>query len=79
MSSSAAWPTCEKTGRAEWELAVGLVLCAATQIEQAASDVRVGCLWVDSAVAVHNITDRQSHTDHRRAHRMRSRFGIRLY
>src|SRR5882672_5021224 len=78
-SSSAAWPICEKTGCAELELAVGLVLCAATQIEQEASEIRVGCLWVDSAVAVHSIMDRHSQADHRITHRMRSCIGIRLY
>jgi hypothetical protein len=43
---------------------VGLALWATTQIEQVIDPVRKGWLWVDSAVAVHNIRDKQSHADH---------------
>jgi len=63
-SSSRSTPIAAKTGAAWLELTVGLALCAATQIEQEADSVFVGWLWVDSAAAAHNISDRQSHADH---------------
>jgi hypothetical protein len=58
-------PTVVKIGVVWPVLAVGLVLCAATQIEQAADSVWLGWLWVDSTAAVHSIRDRQNQTDQR--------------
>jgi len=78
MSSSCSRPTAAKTGAAWPELAAGLALCAATQIEQEADSVRVAWLWVDSAAAVQNIRDRQSHADHRNHRRINFPFRIRL-
>jgi hypothetical protein len=66
-----------KTGRTWVELTVGVVLCAATQIEQAAASVWLGWLWIDSTAAVHNIRDRQSHADQRITARMLSRIRTR--
>jgi hypothetical protein len=63
-SSSRNTPTVAKTGRTWLELAVGLELCAATQMEQDEACARLGWLWVDSAAAVHNVRDRQSQADH---------------
>jgi hypothetical protein len=47
-----------------------VVLWAATQIEQDADSVWFGWLCVDSATAVHNIKDRQSHANHRNESRI---------
>jgi hypothetical protein len=69
-SSSCSTPTVANTGWAWEELAVGLELCAATQMEQEEACERLGWLWVDSAAAVHNIRDRQSQADHRNQRRM---------
>jgi hypothetical protein len=63
-ASSRSRPTAANTGVAWLEFRVGLALCATTQIVQEADPVRKGWLCVDSAVAVHNIRDRQSHADH---------------
>ena len=65
MSSSRSKPIAANTGAAWLELAVGLALCASTQIVQEADSVRVACVCVVSAAAVHNIKDRQIHADHR--------------
>jgi putative AlgH/UPF0301 family transcriptional regulator len=75
-SSSCSRPIASKTGRARWQLAVGAVLWAATQMEQEADSVWLGWLWVDSTTAVHNIKDRQSHVNHRPVNRMRSCIGL---
>lgn len=73
VNTGAAWP----------ELAVGRVLCATTQIEQDEDSVRVGWWCVDSAAAVHTISERHNHVDHRIHKRIAYRttlscFGIRL-
>lgn len=70
--SSWSRPIASKTGRAWWQLAVGAVLWATTQMEQELDSVLFGWLWVDSTTAVHNIKDRQSHVNHRPVNRMRS-------
>ena len=75
-SSSCSSPIAAKIGREWCEFAVGALLCAATQMEQEADSVLFGWLWVDSATAVHNIKDRQSHTIHRKENRMRSCIGL---
>jgi len=75
-SSSCSSPTAANTGRACVQLAVGVVVWATTQIEQDAASVLLGWLWVDSATAVHNIRDRQSHANHRKVNRMRSCIGL---
>ena len=75
-SSSRSRPIAAKTGLAWWELTTGLALCATTQIEQEADSVLFGWLWVDSATAVHNIKDRQSHVNHRKVNRIRSCIGL---
>ena len=64
-SSSCSWPTAANTGVAWPEIAAGLALCAATQIEQEVDSVRFGWWCVDSAATVHSIRDRQSQADHR--------------
>ncbi len=74
-SSSRNKPTEPRTGRMSLELAVGLELCAATQMEQEAACARLGWLWVDSAAAVQNIKDRQSQADHRNQRRMKFPLG----
>jgi len=75
-SSSCSRPIAVNTGLAWLELAVGVVLWATTQIEQEALSVLFGWLWVDSATAVHNIRDRQSHVSHREVNRIRSCIGL---
>jgi hypothetical protein len=70
MFSFCSRPTAANTGAVWLELEAGLALCAATQIEQEADSVRVAWLWVDSAAAVQNIMDRQSHADHRNQSRI---------
>jgi hypothetical protein len=70
-------PTAVKMGAVSLELGAGLAVCAATQSEQVAASVWLGWLWVDSAAAVHNIRDRQSHTDQRTQMRI-FRLRIRL-
>ena len=74
-SSSCSRPMASKTGLTRLQLAVGAVLWATTQIEQAADSVVFGWLWVDSATAVHNIRDRQSHANHRKVNRIHSCIG----
>ena len=75
-SSSCSTPMAANTGLAWLEMAVGAVLCATTQMEQEALSVLLAWLWVDSATAVHNIKDRQSHVNHRDLSRMRSCNGL---
>jgi len=75
-SSSCSRPIAANTGLAWCDAATGTVLCATTQIEQEADSVLFGWLWVDSATAVHNIRDRQSHVNHRRVNRIRSCIGL---
>jgi hypothetical protein len=75
-SSSWSSPTAEKMGRAELETAAGLALCATTQMEHELDSVWFGWLWVDSATAVHNIRDTQSHVNHRTENRIRSCIGL---
>jgi putative AlgH/UPF0301 family transcriptional regulator len=75
-SSSCSSPIAANTGRAWLQLAVGVVVWATTQIEQEFDSVWLGWLWVDSATAVHNIRDRQSHANHRKVNRMRSCIGL---
>ena len=58
-------PIVARTGAAWLAACAGLALCATTQIEQAAALVAVGCVWADSAAAIHNIRDRQSQAGHR--------------
>ena len=70
ISSSCSRPIAVKIGLKWPELAVGAVLCATAQIEQEADSVLLGWLWVDSTTAVHNIKDRQSHTNHRELDRI---------
>lgn len=65
ISSSCSRPTLANTGVASPEVAAGLALCAATQIEQEEDSVRFGWWCVDSAATVHSIRDRQSQADHR--------------
>jgi len=82
-SSSRNKPIASKNGTTWLKLRVGLALCATTQIEQVAESIRLAWLWVDSAAAAHNISDRQNHADHRTHARtgsctMLSCFGIRL-
>jgi hypothetical protein len=77
-ASSCSTSTVEKNGRLWVELAAGLALRAARQIEQGASAFWLGWVCVDSTAAVQNIRDRQTHADHRITARIRSRFGIRL-
>ena len=55
---------------------MGAVLWATTHIEQEALSVLFGWLWLDSATAVHNIRDRQSHVDHREVNRIDSCIGL---
>jgi hypothetical protein len=43
-SSSERTPTVAKTGREEWELIAGALLCATTQMEQDAASVLVAWL-----------------------------------
>jgi hypothetical protein len=71
-SSSCSRPTASNSGLAKCMLTTGAVLCAAIHIEQEIASVWVGWLWVDSATAVQNIMDRQTHVNHRRVKRMRS-------
>lgn len=52
------------------------MLCATTQIEQEADSDLFGWVWVDSAMAAHNIRDRQSHVNHREVSRIRSCIGL---
>ena len=75
-SFSCNTPIAAKTGRQWWKLTVGALLCATTQIEQAADSVLFAWLWVDSTAAVHNIKDRQSHANHRKESRIRSCIGL---
>ena len=75
-SSSCSTPTAANTGRAWLELAVGAVLWATAQIEHDADSVLFGWVWVDSASAVHNIKDRQTHASHRPVNRMCSCIGL---
>jgi hypothetical protein len=75
-SNSWSRPIAAKTGLESLEMAVGAVLCATMQMEQDEPSVLLGWLWVDSATAVHNIRDRQSHVNHRPVNRMRSCFGV---
>ncbi len=75
-ASSRSTPTVMKTGRTWVELTVGVVLCAATQIEQEAVSVWLGWWWTDSTAAVHSIRDRQIHADQRITKRMLSRIRI---
>jgi hypothetical protein len=63
--SSCRTPTVANTGAVVLELGAGLAVCATTQMEQEDDSVWLGWLWVDSAAAVHNMRDRQSHADHR--------------
>jgi hypothetical protein len=63
-SSSCKTPIAAKTGAVWPELTVGRVLCATMQSEHEAASVWLGCWWVDSAAAVHNIRDRHSQADH---------------
>ena len=65
ISFSCRIPIAAKTGAAWLELAAGLAVCATTQIEQEAASLGLGWLCVDSAATVHNMRDRESHTDHR--------------
>jgi hypothetical protein len=62
--------TAAKTGVLLVEWGAGLAVCATTQIEQEADSAWLGWWWVDSAAAVQNIKDRQSHADHRIHNRM---------
>ncbi len=64
-ASSCNRPMAAKTGVASAEAGAGLALCAATQMVQEAAAVWLGWLWVDSAVTVHSIRDRQSQADQR--------------
>jgi len=77
-SSSCRRPTSANTGAAWPEVAAGLALCAATQIEQEEDSVRFGWLWVDSAATAHNIRDRQSQADHRTQTRIDFPLWVRL-
>jgi hypothetical protein len=54
-------------------------VCATMQIEQEALSVWLGWLWVDSATAAHNMSERQNHVNHRPVNRMRSCIGIDSY
>lgn len=69
-SWSRSTPTSVKTGWVREELAVGLELWAATQMEQEAALTGLGWLWVDSAAAVQSIKDRHSQADHRNHRRI---------
>ena len=63
-ASSRVKPIAANCG-AEWfELALGLALCATTQIEHDAVSVRVAWWCVDSNAAVQTIRDRHIHADH---------------
>ena len=68
--SSRSSPTAAKTGLLALETAAGAAVCATTQIEQEEASVWLGWLWRDSAATVHNIRDRHSHADQRRAERI---------
>lgn len=57
-------PTAAKTGARFVEIGAGFAVCATTQIEHEAASVCVGWQWVDSAAAVHNISDSDSHAHH---------------
>jgi hypothetical protein len=81
-SSSCSRLMAVKTGLTSFKLGAGVVLCAATQIEQEEDSVLFAWLCVDSATAVHNIRDKHSHTTHREQAFMRSCMGpssFRLY
>ena len=78
-SSSRIRPTASNTGLAWCELITGAVLCAITHMEQEIASVLFGWLWVDSATAVHNIKDRQTHVNHRSVNRIRSCIGLDSY
>jgi hypothetical protein len=78
-SSSSNRPMAANTGAVWPELTVGLALCAATHMRHEVDSVCLGWLWVDSAAAVHNIRDRQSHVDHRNQRRINFPLRIRLY
>jgi hypothetical protein len=69
-SCSDSSPTVAKTGVVFGDTGAGLAVCAATQIEHEAASVRFGWLCVDSAAAVHSISDRQTHAEHRISNRI---------
>lgn len=72
-------PMVMKTGALRAMLNAGLALWATTQMLQVAASFWLGCVWVNSTAAVHNIRDRQSHAEQRTQNRIQfPAFGIRL-
>ena len=71
-ATSFSWnrPTVVKKGVRCVAESAGLAVCAATQIEQEAASVWLGCWWVDSAAAVHSRRDRQNQAGHRNHERI---------
>lgn len=72
VTTDSSWntPTATNTGASCAMLVAGLALWATTQMLQVAASVALGCVWVDSTAAVHNIKDKQNHADQRTHKRM---------